>query len=44
MATAASTTDPDPAPTSMGRFADGYRHPAALEVAGAAQYARRSTH
>ena len=37
-------SDPDLAPISMERFADGYRDPAALEAACVAQYARRYIH
>src|SRR5216683_1000032 len=37
-------SDPDLAPISVERFADGYRDPAQLEAACVAQYARRYTH
>lgn len=37
-------SDPDLAPLSVARFADGYREPGALEAACVAQYARRYTH
>ncbi len=37
-------SDPDLAPISVERFADGSRDPAALEAACVAQYARRYTH